>query len=164
MAKVLYYAFLVFVYTHVIGCIMWLSLKTNEIWIPAVDFGSVDVKVHEKIRYRGDGTEVELTEDYRLIYEWMSAWYNAAIGFALVETNPRTQSQIMLMFIIYVMNAMINAFIIGTFIDQMGVKNEQRAAKQEQLDSANSVMAISKIVPSDLQASVRFFYAQSFQN
>ena len=46
----------------------------------------------------------------------------------------------------------------------MGVKNEQRAAKQEQLDSANSVMSISKIVPSDLQASIRFFYAQSFQN
>ena len=48
----LYYAFLIFVYTHIIGCIMWLSFKTNERWIPAVDFGSVDTKIHLDYRYR----------------------------------------------------------------------------------------------------------------
>lgn len=52
MMQVLYYAFLIFVYTHIIGCIMWLSLKTNERWIPAVDFGSVDTKIHLDYRYR----------------------------------------------------------------------------------------------------------------
>ena len=64
----LYYAFLIFVYTHIIGCIMWLSLKTNERWIPAVDFGSVDSKVHLSYRYRttDDGVteKVELEPDY----------------------------------------------------------------------------------------------------
>ena len=40
LLQVLYYAFLIFVYTHIIGCIMWLSLKTNQGWIPAVDFGA----------------------------------------------------------------------------------------------------------------------------
>ena len=29
MLQVMYYAFLIFVYTHIIGCIMWLSLKTD---------------------------------------------------------------------------------------------------------------------------------------
>lgn len=91
MMQVLYYAFLIFVYTHIIGCIMWLSLKTNERWIPAVDFGSVDSKVHLEYRYRGD-ERLELEPEYLMMYEWMSAWYNAAIGFALVETNPRTQN------------------------------------------------------------------------
>jgi len=90
MAQVLYYAFLIFVYTHVIGCIMWLSLKTNERWIPSVDFGFVDSKVHLQYRYNDAGEETELSDSYVMMYEWMSAWYNAAIGFALVETNPRT--------------------------------------------------------------------------
>jgi len=29
LMQVMYYAFLIFVYTHIMGCIMWLSLKTN---------------------------------------------------------------------------------------------------------------------------------------
>lgn len=29
MMQVLYYAFLIFVYTHIISCIMWLSLKSD---------------------------------------------------------------------------------------------------------------------------------------
>lgn len=119
MMQVLYYAFLIFVYTHIIGCIMWLSLKDNERWIPAVDFGSVDSKVHldYRLRYEEGPEKVFLLPDYQMMYEWMTAWYNAAIGFALVETNPRTQDQIVLMFCVYVVNAMINAYLIGVFID-----------------------------------------------
>lgn len=29
LMQVMYYAFLIFVYTHIIGCIMWLSLKSD---------------------------------------------------------------------------------------------------------------------------------------
>ena len=29
LMQVMYYAFLIFVYTHIIGCIMWLSLKED---------------------------------------------------------------------------------------------------------------------------------------
>lgn len=29
LLQVVYYAFLIFVYTHIIGCIMWLSLRTD---------------------------------------------------------------------------------------------------------------------------------------
>ena len=121
MLQVMYYAFLIFVYTHIMGCIMWLSLKTNERWIPAVDFGAVDSKVHLDYRYRteesGERVEVLQTENYVLMYEWFTAWYNSAIAFALVEINARTSSQITMMFCIYVVNAMINAYLIGVFID-----------------------------------------------
>ena len=53
----MYYAFLIFVYTHIMGCIMWLSLKTNQHWIPAVDFGAVDIKTHLNYRLDADGIE-----------------------------------------------------------------------------------------------------------
>lgn len=55
LMQVMYYAFLIFVYTHIIGCIMWLSLKTDERWIPAVNFGALDVRVHRDYRFYTDG-------------------------------------------------------------------------------------------------------------
>ena len=98
-----------------------------------------------------------------MLYEWMSSWYNSAIGFALVEVNARTQNQITLMFCIYVVNAMINAYLIGVFIDQFSVKNEKKTMKQEQLDDSNNTMANLKIIPDELKVQVRTFFLQSFQ-
>jgi len=61
-----------------------------------------------------------------LLYEWMTSWYNSAISFALVEVNARSQNQVTMMFCIYVVNAMINAYLIGVFIDQFSIKNEKK--------------------------------------
>jgi len=167
MMQVLYYAFLIFVYTHIIGCIMWLSLKNDERWIPAVDFGAVDSKVHLNYRYRtnedGDKEMVMLDDNYVLMYQWFSAWYNAAIGFALVEVNARTASQIGMTFCIYCVNAMINAYLIGVFIDQFSVKNEKKQQRQDELDDSNTTMSQLKMIPDNLKQQVRTFFLQSFQ-
>lgn len=68
-----------------------------------------------------DGGEIVIEEkqdeNYLLLYEWFTAWYNSAISFALVEVNARSSNQIVMMFCIYVINAMINAYLIGIFID-----------------------------------------------
>jgi len=74
------------------------------------------------------------------MYKWFTAWYNSAISFALVEVNARTSSQLTMMFCIYVVNAMINAYLIGVFIEQFSVKNAKKVEKQEQLDDSNSTM------------------------
>ena len=55
LMQVMFYAFLIFVYTHMMGCIMWLSLKSNQRWVPAVDFGSVSIKTHLDYRLDADG-------------------------------------------------------------------------------------------------------------
>ncbi len=85
------------------------------------------------------------------MYEWFTAWYNSAIAFALVEINARTSSQITMMFMIYVVNAMINAYLIGVFIDQFSVKNEKKQQKQDELDDSNTTMASLKIIPEPLK-------------
>lgn len=96
LMQVMYYAFLIFVYTHIISCIMWLSLKDNDRWIPAVDFAAVTSKIHLDYRIRsdpsgsGDKLIVMLEDSYLLSYEWGTSWYNSAISFALVEVNART--------------------------------------------------------------------------
>ena len=93
-----------------------------------------------------------LSENYVLMYEWFTAWYNSAISFALVEVNARTTNQIVMMFSIYVVNAMINAYLIGVFIDQFSVKNEKKQNKQEELDDSNLTMSQLRILPEPLKA------------
>lgn len=163
LMQVMYYAFLIFVYTHIIGCIMWLSLKTDQHWIPAVDFGAVDIKNHLDYRITAEGEKVQLTENYTMLYEWFTAWYNSAISFALVEVNARTQNQVIMMFCIYVVNAMINAYLIGIFIDQFSAKNEKKQRQQEELDDSNLTMSQLKILPPIIKDKVRKFFLQSFQ-
>ena len=46
-----------------------------------------------------------------------------------------------MMFCIYVINAMINAYLIGVFIDQFSVKNEKKVAKQDEMDDGNLTMS-----------------------
>jgi len=91
--------------------------------VPAVDFGAVSIKNHLSYRQNGEGETVELTANYVLMYNWFTAWYNSAISFALVEVNARSSNQVTMMFCIYVINAMINAYLIGVFIDQFITKN-----------------------------------------
>ena len=44
------------------------------------------------------------------------------------------------MFCIYVTNAMINAYLIGVFIEQFSVKNAKKVEKQDELDDSNATM------------------------
>jgi len=62
------------------------------------------------------------------------------------------------MFCIYVVNAMINAYLIGVFIDQFSVKNEKKQQKQDELDDSNTTMSSLKIIPDQLKEQVRTFF------
>ena len=37
--KIIFLSFLICVYTHIIGCIMWSTLKTDYKWVAPTDFG-----------------------------------------------------------------------------------------------------------------------------
>lgn len=39
--QILFMTFLLVIYSHVIACIMWYMMKTDKLWVPAVDFGAV---------------------------------------------------------------------------------------------------------------------------
>lgn len=43
-----YFTMILVIYTHVIACIMWHLLKTGQLWVPAVDFGSVYTQVFSR--------------------------------------------------------------------------------------------------------------------
>ena len=80
--------FFVFLYTHIIACLMWYTFRTDTIWIPAVDFGSLSIKVHES----QIGEDGEPDGFRTFAYQFFTMYYNSAIAFALVEVNARTPS------------------------------------------------------------------------
>ena len=68
-----------------------------------------------------------------------------------------------MMFCIYVINAIINAYLIGVFIEQFQAKNEKKQEKQNELDDANMTMSNLQVIPDTLKDRIRTFYLQSFQ-
>lgn len=57
---------------------------------------------------------------------------------------------------------MINAYLIGVFIEQFSVKNEKKQQKQDELDESNTTMSNLKIIPDVLKVQVRTYFLQSF--
>ena len=39
LTKIFFFSFVLCVYTHVIGCVMWFLLKTDYHWVAPTDFG-----------------------------------------------------------------------------------------------------------------------------
>lgn len=111
----------IFIYTHFTACFLWYSFRTDKIFVPAVDFGAVSAKLHLE---KPDLNENGLKDD-TFWYQYFTMYYNSAISFALVEVNARTSQQVPLMFMIYLMNALFNAYIFGIFIDLIGILSQK---------------------------------------
>ena len=132
--QVVYVTLVLVIYTHVVACIMWHMLKTKRLWVPAVDFGGVYSAVFTGLE-REDRDDVDF-----FWYQYSSAWYNSLLAFMLVEVNPRSITQIGVMCVIYILNAIVNAVLFGIFFDQFEVIRRKEKAAQAEIDEANAVM------------------------
>jgi len=139
--QVVYVTLVLVIYTHVVACIMWHMLKTKRLWVPAVDFGSV-------YSYMFTGLEREDRDEVDFFwYQYGSAWYNSLLAFMLVEVNPRSITQIGVMCVIYILNAIVNAVLFGIFFDQFEVIRRKEKAAQAEIDEANAVMSNLGMTP-----------------
>ena len=79
------------------------------------------------------------------MYQYLTMWYNSALAFMLVEVNPRTFTQIIVMIGIYIVNAIVNAVLFGVFVDQFEIVRRNQKAAQKELDDSNTMMQMIKI-------------------
>ena len=84
--QIIFWTMFVYLYCHIVACVLWYNFRSDQIWLPAVDFGSFDLKVHLP-RLDQDG---ELDGLNTFLYQFFTMYYNSAIAFALVEVNART--------------------------------------------------------------------------
>lgn len=126
MYQIIFWVFFIFLYTHIIACLMWYNFRHDAKWIPAVDFGAVSSRLHMPY---SNYEEREYSDYDKFLYQFFTMWYNSALSMAIVEVNPRTENQLRVQFIIYVMNAIINATIFGIFIELITILNSDEARK-----------------------------------
>ena len=146
--QVIYFTLVIVIYTHVVACLLWWMCKTDEIWTPAVDFGSLSATVHVGFE-RGDRDAWSF-----FIYQYLTMWYNSSLTFLLVEVNARTHTQITFAVPIYICNAIFNAVLFGVFADQIVIIRGKETAKQQDIDDSNVVM-YQLLLPKTLEADIR---------
>lgn len=47
LTKIAFYSFLLFTYTHIVGCVMWFFLKTDYLWVAPTDFGNIRSRLQD---------------------------------------------------------------------------------------------------------------------
>ena len=119
--KIIFLSFLICVYTHIIGCIMWSTLKTDYKWVAPTDFGVLRSRMQDPW-YQTDDNNVnqinELRDNYDLfIFQWLSMWYHSALTLMLVEVTARSENQIICLVGAYLINAIFNAILFGIYFD-----------------------------------------------
>ena len=47
LTKIAFFSFLVCIYTHIMGCVMWFFLKTDYHWVAPTDFGNIRSRMQD---------------------------------------------------------------------------------------------------------------------
>lgn len=68
-------------------------------------------------------------------------WYHSALTLMLVEITARSETQILGLIVIYIINAIFNAILFGIYFDLLEEARRRQNEFQQQLDNANTAMA-----------------------
>ena len=47
LTKIAFYSFLLCIYTHIMGCVMWFVLKDDYLWVAPTDFGNIRSRMQD---------------------------------------------------------------------------------------------------------------------
>lgn len=47
LTKIAFFSFLLCIYTHIVGCVMWFVLKTDYQWVAPTDFGNIRSRMQD---------------------------------------------------------------------------------------------------------------------
>ena len=67
-------------------------------------------------------------------------WYHSALTLMLVEITARSMNQLLIMVVIYIVNAIFNAILFGIYFDLLATTNERNNNLTSQLDNAFMAM------------------------
>ena len=70
-AKIGFCTFLIIVYTHVIGCVIWFFVKDDYLWVAPTDFGAINPRMYDPWKY---GTGMTAPEKLQLIEDTRFDW------------------------------------------------------------------------------------------
>ena len=120
IAKIAYIFFLLIIYTHIVGCVMWYFLKNDYEWVAPTDFGAIRSRMHDPLYTHGfEGKTEQIMknrQDFDLfLFQWLQMWYHSTLTLLLVEITARSATQMVILIIIYMTNGILEAILFSLF-------------------------------------------------
>lgn len=128
LAKIIYYMFAIIVILHTLACLLWFSLKTDNLWVAPTDFGAIRSRQHDPWSMTDDiySQYYDLKDKFSLfIFQFLQMWYHSALLIMLVDITARTKMQITVLSILYICMAIVNAIVFGLLFDLIEVLNRK---------------------------------------
>jgi hypothetical protein len=116
--------FFLIMYLHCVGCAWFYIVKTDEKWIPPLDYVFVTTD------YYDEGIDTK----------YFSAIYHSVLMLTGNDLGPRTVFQYIFLLSIITAGAIINANIFGELAVILASLNRKASAFQAKLDTANGAM------------------------
>ena len=116
---------------HVQACILYSAVVGEQTWVPPTDFGDIQ-------------SDIFVSEE-GLAYRYFKMMYHSTLIYAMVDISTRGEYEIVVLSMLIIVMAIINAIVFGQF----AVQNEQLQADaneyMDKLSLVNSVMNEQKI-------------------
>ena len=90
-------------------------------------------------------------------------WYHSALTLMLVEITARSESQIMCLIVVYIINAIFNAILFGIYFELLEEVRRRQNEFQLQLDNANTAMAVQGELDAEIKEDVRNYILQTHE-
>jgi len=121
--------FFLVLYLHFVGCMWYFLVKQDEEWIPPLDYVWVKTEIYSKSH----------------IHQYSIAIYHSILVLAGNDIGPRDEFQMLILTLLLLMSAIINANIFGNIAVLLQQINRKATKFQEKMENASSTMKNLKI-------------------
>ena len=132
---------------HCVGCMWFKIVESEKVWAPPLDF--IYVQRNEFLRFY-DLEQVTQT------YQFLCVLYLGVLALGGNEMGPRTDVEILAMFLILVTLILVNAYVFGQMSVLVGEASKKSAYLQKQIDVANTSMNNLSLM-GDTKRDIRMF-------
>lgn len=147
MVKIFKLILVMFLTLHIIGCILFLVVTLDKEWVPPLDF----IYVQRVGYYRF--YDLEAVTEW---YQYMVVLYMAVLALGGNEMGPRTNLEIIYVFVVLIGLVLYNAVIFGEMTVLVSEVSKKESGFQQQVDVANTAMK-NMDLPKDAQDEVRLY-------
>lgn len=135
-----YVIFVLILICHVQGCVLFFVVNLDQLWVPPLDFGPLSTDTFDK--------------EKGFAFQYFKMLYHSVLVYAMSDISVRTIEELVLVGLLIIVSAIVNAIIYGKFAVLTDELNRNTNALIDRLNLVNSVMSQQRM-PMVLKTDVR---------
>ncbi len=96
------------------------------------------------------------------MFQFGQMWYHSALLIMMVDITARSPIQLIILSVLYIIMAIVNATLFGLLFDMIEVLNQRDNEFQNFLDNANTAMANLELKPA-IREKVRSYIINTYE-